>query len=263
MAGLGSGKIDLMSETDQNRPGPPTHRPIQSFVRRQGKITAGQRAARAQLLADWSIPYRPAPLNFAEVFGRSAPVTLEIGFGMGESTARMAQQMPERDFLGLEVYPAGVGALLRRIQLQEIPNIRIIEHDAVEVLEHCIPDASLDTVLIFFPDPWPKLRHHKRRLIQAPFVSRLVPKLAPGGLLHCATDWMPYAEQMLAVLGGCPDLQNRAGAGYASRPAWRPLTKFESRGLGLGHSVADLLFERRPPACRPPASRPPEDRAEG
>lgn len=235
-----------MSEIDPNAAPETLFRHIKSFVRRQGKITAGQRLAREQLLADWSIPYAAQPLSYESIFGRAAPVTLEIGFGMGETTARMAQAMPDRNFLGVEVYPAGVGALLKRIQAESIPNIRIIEHDAVEVLEHCIPNNSLESVHIYFPDPWPKARHHKRRLIQPPFVEKLAPKLRPGGLLHCATDWAPYAEQMLEVLGACTQLQNRAGQGYAERPDWRPLTKFEGRGLRLGHPVADLLFERRP-----------------
>lgn len=217
---------------------------IKSFVRRQGKITAGQRLAREQLLARWSLPFQTAPLQFIEVFGRAAPVTLEIGFGMGETTAAMAKAMPERDFLGLEVYPAGVGALLRRIEEEQLSNVRILEHDAVEVLTHCIPDASLASVHIYFPDPWPKARHHKRRLIQPPFIEQLVPKLQLGGLLHCATDWAPYAEQMLSVLQGCERLQNCSDQGYSPRPSWRPETKFEQRGLRLGHSVADLLFTR-------------------
>ncbi|MEY4013400.1 MAG: hypothetical protein RLZZ290_264 [Pseudomonadota bacterium] len=217
---------------------------IKSFVRRQGKITAGQRLAREQLLSRWSIPFEHAPLEFTERFGRSAPTTLEIGFGMGETTARMAQDMPDRNFLGLEVYPAGVGALLKRIESEGITNIRIMEHDAVEVLEHCIPDESLESVHIYFPDPWPKARHHKRRLIQPPFVNQLVPKLRIGGLLHCATDWAPYGEQMLEVLSSCTHLRNRSATGYSPKPDWRPLTKFESRGLRLGHPVVDLLFER-------------------
>jgi tRNA (guanine-N7-)-methyltransferase len=217
---------------------------IKSFVRRQGKITAGQRLAREQLLSRWSIPFEHAPLEFTEHFGRSAPTTLEIGFGMGETTARMAQDMPDRNFLGLEVYPAGVGALLKRIESEGITNIRIMEHDAVEVLEHCIPDESLESVHIYFPDPWPKARHHKRRLIQPPFVNQLVPKLRIGGLLHCATDWAPYGEQMLEVLSSCTHLRNRSATGYSPKPDWRPLTKFESRGLRLGHPVVDLLFER-------------------
>ena len=217
---------------------------IKSFVRRQGKITIGQRLAREQLLSRWSIPFQDAPLQFKELFGRDAPTTLEIGFGMGETTARMAQAMPERNFLGLEVYPAGVGALLKRIEAEDIPNIRIMEHDAVEVLRDCIPDGSLESVHIYFPDPWPKARHHKRRLIQPPFIEQLTPKLRMGGLLHCATDWAPYAEQMLEVLSGCKGLRNLSGAGYSDKPDWRPLTKFESRGLRLGHPVADLLFER-------------------
>lgn len=233
-----------MSETEPSLPPAGRSGHIRSFVRRQGKITAGQRLAREQLLSQWSLPYQATRLNLEAVFGRAAPVTLEIGFGMGETTAQMAQAMPERNFLGLEVYPAGVGSLLRRIESEGISNIRIIEHDAVEVLEHCIGDGCLESVHIYFPDPWPKARHHKRRLIQPLFIERLVPKLRLGGLLHCATDWAPYAEQMLEVLEACSGLQNCAGRGYAPRPEWRPLTKFESRGLRLGHPVSDLLFAR-------------------
>jgi tRNA (guanine-N7-)-methyltransferase len=171
-------------------------------------------------------------------------MVLEIGFGMGAATAEIASTRPESDFIGVEVHPPGVGALLQRIDEGGLNNVRIVAHDAVEVLEHMLAPASLAGVHIFFPDPWHKTKHHKRRLIQTPLVRLLTSRLAPGGLLHCATDWAPYAEQMLEVLGAEPGLQNTA-QGYALRPAYRPLTKFESRGLRLGHGVWDLLFIKR------------------
>ena len=166
---------------------------------------------------------------------------LEIGFGMGDATAAIAAALPETDFLGVEVHTPGVGALLRQIGERGLSNVRIVQHDAVEVLETMIPLASLAAVHLFFPDPWHKLRHHKRRLIQAPFVAKLALHLAPGGSLHCATDWEPYAQQMLEVLSAEPMLANTA-AGYAPKPGYRPLTKFEARGLKLGHGVWDLVF---------------------
>ena len=182
----------------------------------------------------------------AALFGRAAPLVVEIGFGMGSATAAIAAAAPDRDFLGIEVHPPGVGALLQRIDEGALGNVRIVQHDAVEVLERMIAPASVAAVHIFFPDPWPKKRHHKRRLIQPPFVRLLASRLAAGGTLHCATDWLPYAEQMLAVLSAEPTLANAAGAGFAARPATRPLTKFEQRGLARGHGVRDLLFTKRP-----------------
>lgn len=164
---------------------------------------------------------------------------------MGETTAQIARQNPELNFLGVEVYPAGVGALLARIEAQHIDNLRIVEHDAVEVLQMGLPEGCLQGVHIYFPDPWPKKRHHKRRLIQPAFVDLLASRIVPGGYVHCATDWQPYADQMLEVLSACSLLQNSA-QGFASRPDWRPLTKFEARGLHLGHAVSDLIFRRLP-----------------
>jgi len=217
---------------------------IKSYVRRAGRTTAAQARAFEELGPQLILPFRQAPLDAAAAFGRSAPLVLEIGFGMGEATAHIATVRPQDNFLCCEVHEAGVGALLKRIAEQGQTNIRIVQHDAVEVLQHMIPPGSLAGVHIFFPDPWHKKRHHKRRLIQPPLVAQLADRLAPGGYLHCATDWQPYAEQMLAVLGAEPLLANSAPA-YAPQPDYRPLTKFENRGLRLGHGVWDLVFTRR------------------
>ncbi|MGE5865133.1 MAG: tRNA (guanosine(46)-N7)-methyltransferase TrmB [Rhizobacter sp.] len=219
-------------------------RSIRSFVVRAGRMGTGQMRALEQLGPRFVLPYRAETLDPAEVFGRTAPLVLEIGFGMGDATARIAEALPDTDFLGVEVHTPGVGALLKHIDERQLGNIRIVQHDAVEVLEHMIAPGSLAGVHIFFPDPWHKKKHNKRRLIQAPFVSRLVTRLAPGGYLHCATDWQPYAEQMLEVLSAEPGLVNTVD-GYAPKPAYRPLTKFENRGLRLGHGVWDLVFKRR------------------
>lgn len=218
-------------------------RAIRSFVVRAGRMGTGQIKALAELGPRFVLPFAQAPLDTARVFGRQAPVVLEIGFGMGGATAQIAQTLPDHDFIGCEVHEPGVGALLKLIGEQDIPNIRIFQHDAVEVLQHMIPQGFLAGVHIFFPDPWHKKRHNKRRLIQPEFVARLVQHLAPGGYLHCATDWEPYAQQMLEVLSAEPRLANTA-EGYAPKPAYRPLTKFENRGLKLGHGVWDLVFRR-------------------
>ena len=186
-------------------------------------------------------------MDFEAVFGRTAPTILEIGFGMGEATAHIAALGPGKNFLCCEVHTPGVGALLKRIDEQALTNIRILQHDAVEVIDHMLPLASLDGVQIFFPDPWHKKKHNKRRLIQSPLIAKLAARLKPGGTLHCATDWQPYAEQILGVLSAEPLLKNTAGAssgGYAPKPAYRPLTKFENRGIKLGHGVWDVVFIR-------------------
>ena len=221
---------------------------IKSFVKRAGRTTTGQAKAFETLGPRFLLGYAPAPLDAVAAFGRSAPLILEIGFGMGEATAHIARVRPGDNFLCCEVHEPGVGALLKRIGEHGIGNIRILQHDAVEVLDHMLPEASLDGVHIFFPDPWHKKKHNKRRLIQAPLVGKLAQRLKPGGYLHCATDWQPYAEQMLAVLTAEPLLVNSAAdaglGGYAPKPDYRPLTKFENRGLRLGHGVWDLVFRR-------------------
>jgi tRNA (guanine-N7-)-methyltransferase len=220
-----------------NRP----RRSIRSFVVRAGRMGPGQTRALAALGPRFVLPFAAQPVDFAQAFGRTAPRVLEIGFGMGDATATIAQALPGTDFIGVEVHTPGVGALLKRIGELELTNLRLIQHDAVEVLAHMIAPQSLAGVHVFFPDPWHKKKHNKRRLIQPGFVHLLASRLAPGGYLHCATDWQPYAEQMLAVLSAEPALRNTA-AGYAARPDYRPLTKFENRGLKLGHGVWDLVF---------------------
>ncbi len=217
---------------------------IKSFVRRAGRTTTGQAKAFEDLGPRFIVPYAPAPLDALSVFGRSAPLVLEIGFGMGEATAHIARMRPQDNFLCCEVHEPGVGALLKRIGEQGQTNIRILQHDAVEVIDHMLPPGSLDGVHIFFPDPWHKKKHNKRRLIQPPLVAKLAARLKPGGYIHCATDWQPYAEQMLQVLRAEPLLANTA-EGFAPQPDYRPLTKFENRGLKLGHGVWDLVFKRR------------------
>jgi tRNA (guanine-N7-)-methyltransferase len=220
-------------------------RPIRSYVLRQGRATGAQRRARESLLPRLGVPYAPAPVDLDHVFGRAAPRILEIGFGMGETTARIAAQHPEIDYLGIEVHAPGVGGLLKRVAELGLTNVRIIQHDAAEVLRDMIPPGALDGAHVFFPDPWPKKRHHKRRLLQAPFVALLASRLKAGAALHVATDWEDYARQILEVLSAEPTLENTCER-FAPRPAWRPQTKFESRGLRLGHRVWDLLFRRRP-----------------
>ncbi len=222
----------------------PHRRTIRSYVMRAGRTTDGQQRALQDLGPRFVLPYTAQALNFESVFERSAPVVLEIGFGMGEASAHIAGVLPDTDFIGCEVHEPGVGAYLKRIGEQGLSNVRIIRHDAVEVLENMIPPASLAGVHVFFPDPWHKKRHHKRRLIQPELVTLLTSRLAPQGYLHCATDWEPYAQQMLEVLSAETGLVNTA-ADYAAKPHYRPLTKFENRGLRLGHGVWDLVFHKR------------------
>ena len=223
-------------------PHPP--RPIRSFVLRAGRMGSGQARALQTLGPQFTLPYQAARPDWAQVFGRRAPQVLEIGFGMGQATAQIAAARPDLDFIGVEVHEPGVGALLREIGERGLSNLRIVQHDAVEVLQQMIAPATLAGLHVYFPDPWHKKRHHKRRLIQPALVDLLASRLQPGGWLHCATDWEDYAQQMLAVLGACPALHNSA-EGFAPRPELRPLTKFEARGLRLGHGVWDLLFTRR------------------
>lgn len=218
-------------------------RPIRSFVLRQGRLTAAQERAVETLLPEYGIPYASTSLDLAVTFGRTVPKILEIGFGMGGATAQIAQANPDKDYLGIEVHTPGVGNLLRLMDEQGLTNLRVIQYDAVEVLRNMIADTVLDGVHIFFPDPWPKKRHHKRRLLQAEFVGLLCDKLKPGGYLHFATDWEEYAQWTLEVLREEPKLANTA-EDYATRPEYRPLTKFEQRGLNLGHGVWDLIFRR-------------------
>ena len=232
---------------------------IKSFVRRAGRTTTGQAKAVADIGPQFLLPYQTEALDFVAAFSgagpgqmeaENRPVILEIGFGMGEATAHIAALMPEKNFLCCEVHPPGVGALLKRIGEQGLRNIRIVAHDAVEVIDHMLPLQSLSGVHIFFPDPWHKKRHNKRRLIQSPLIAKLAARLKVGGYLHCATDWQPYAQQILEVLSAEALLKNTAAqthpelAGYAPKPYYRPLTKFENRGIKLGHGVWDVVFER-------------------
>ena len=215
-------------------------RAIRSFVLRQGRMSPAQQRACDELYPRYGVNLS-APLDLAALFGRHAPVVLEIGFGMGETTVAIAAAQPHVDFLGVEMHWPGVGALLRRIESMQLTNVRVLRHDAVDVVARMIPAASLAGIHVYFPDPWPKKRHHKRRLLKPPFVHALAAALAPGGYLHVATDWAPYAEEILATLAAEPLLVNTA-ADFAPRPAWRPLTKFEQRGLARGHAVFDALF---------------------
>lgn len=230
-------------------------RAIRSYVLRAGRVTSGQARAIQALGERFRIRFAPQPLDLAQAFGREAPTVFEIGFGMGDATAHIAALMPETNFLCCEVHEPGVGALLKRIGDASLANIRIVQHDAVEVLEQMLASGVLAGVHIFFPDPWHKKRHHKRRLVQPALVARLATRLAPGGYLHCATDWEPYAQQMLGVLSAEPALANtvdhtvdhiagHTDSGFAPRPDYRPLTKFEQRGLRLGHGVWDLVFRK-------------------
>jgi len=219
-------------------------RPIRSFALRQGRFSPAQRRAHEELLPRFGIAFAAAPLEPAAVFGRKAPVILEIGSGMGETTAEIAQAIPDRDFLAVEVHAPGVGSLLRQIDARGLSNLRVIQHDATEVVREMIAPGALAGIHVFFPDPWPKKRHHKRRLLQPPFVHELALRLAGGGYLHVATDWQDYAAAILAALVQEPLLENTA-RDYAPRPPHRPLTKFERRGIRLGHAVWDLVFRRR------------------
>ena len=234
-----------MSGTDDETAaeGPPASH-IRSFVLRQGRISEAQRRFHEQGMPRWGIPYQAGPLDLDAVFGRRAHRILEIGCGMGETTALIAERHPQNDYLGIEVHTPGVGSLLKEIATRELSNLRVIQHDAVEVLRDMIAPESISGIHVFFPDPWPKKRQQKRRLIQAEFVHLLATRLTSTGYLHCATDWRDYAEQMLTVLSGEALLQNMA-KDFTPRPPYRPQTKFESRGLRLGHDVRDLVFRRR------------------
>ncbi len=220
-------------------------RTIKSFVMRAGRMTEGQQRGLEQGLPKFGLELGDGLRDFDEVFGRQAPRTFEIGFGMGHSTLEMAAAAPEQDFIGVEVHRPGVGALLNGLLTQRMDNVRVYSCDALEVLRQCVADASLDRVLLFFPDPWHKARHHKRRIVQPAFAELVRSKLKPGGVLHMATDWQPYAEHMLEVMNAAPGYRNQGGDGqYVPRPQERPVTKFERRGERLGHGVWDLKFER-------------------
>ncbi|MGR8933042.1 MAG: tRNA (guanosine(46)-N7)-methyltransferase TrmB [Gammaproteobacteria bacterium] len=222
-------------------PNAPFMRQVRSFVRRQGRITAAQQHA----LQEYESCYCLDPgqqCDYAQVFGRQAPQIVEIGFGNGESLAEMAAANPDYDYIGIEVHRPGVGQLLLRLERQGLTNVRVYCHDALEVFGSRIADNSLTAVHLFFPDPWPKKKHHKRRIVQAGFIDLVTRKLIPGGYFHAATDWEDYAQAMRTVLDAAPKLQRLAGEGFSSRPAYRPLTKFEKRGMRLGHGVWDLIY---------------------
>ncbi len=260
----GAPLIHPVAEGDEGEYTAGRHGHIKSFVRRAGRMSEAQQRYLDEMMPKIGIPYRPEPIDLAAAYGRNAPKILEIGCGMGETTARIAEAHPENDYFGLEVHVPGVGALCKLIAEKNLANLRIGNHDAVEIVRDMLPEASLDGIHIFFPDPWHKTRHKKRRLIQPPFVALLASRLKPGGYIHCATDWENYALQMLEVLGGEPGLENSVAnpstaelaaaleadsaaglAGFAPRPDYRPLTKFENRGLRLGHGVWDLVFRKR------------------
>lgn len=244
-AALGAFPVRLTRRSTADIPvAAPPRRPLRSFVLRQGRISPGQQRALETLLPRFGIPYQSAPLDFDRAFERRAPRVLEIGFGMGDATATIAQSRPGDDFLGIEVHSPGVGSLLKQIGERGLTNVRVIQHDAAEVVAAMIPPESLAGIHVFFPDPWPKKRHHKRRLLKPAFVRDLALRLAPGGYFHVATDWESYAHEILAALAAEPLLANTF-AGFAPRPAYRPLTKFEVRGLKLGHGVWDVVFRRR------------------
>ncbi len=220
-------------------------RTIRSFVMRAGRTTEGQQKALDDVWPIMGLEVKDGPVVFSELFGRDAPVVLEIGFGMGDSLIEMASQQPEKNYIGIEVHRPGVGRLLSRAQEAGLSNIRVYAEDAIEVLAQCIPDNSLDVLQLFFPDPWHKKKHHKRRIVQPEFAQTVRKKLKIGGYFHMATDWENYAEHMMEVMTSAEGYQNKAGEGvFSPQPDWRPVTKFQKRGERLGHGVWDLMFER-------------------
>jgi tRNA (guanine-N7-)-methyltransferase len=230
-----------VSETSEEKP----HRPIRSYVLRQGRVTEAQQRAFDQLWPRYGLTLDEGQLDLRELFGNTNPITLEIGFGNGESLAEMARQAPEQNFLGVEVHSPGVGHLMIKLDEYACSNVRILQTDAMQLLRHHLPAPCLNRVQLYFPDPWPKKRHHKRRIVNTEFTDLLSKALVPGGVLHMATDWENYAVQMMEVLTAHPGFTNQAGDGnFSPRPENRPLTKFEQRGQRLGHGVWDLLFER-------------------
>lgn len=230
---------DVRSDPDE-----PRRRTIRSFVVRAGRMTSAQERAWHELWPRFGLEPGDEPVDFRSAFGRDAPRTLEIGFGNGETLLALAAAHPERDFIGIEVHRPGIGHLMLRADEQGLANVRVICRDAIEVLQHCLPDASLDEILLYFPDPWPKKRHHKRRIVQPEFVALAARRLRHGGILRMATDWENYAQQMLEVGSACPALHNESAGGFARRPESRPVTRFERRGQRLGHGVWDLAFRR-------------------
>lgn len=231
-----------MSETEQQ---PRPMRQVRSFVVRAGRMTEGQERALKENWPLYGLELSGGMLDFSELFGDERPVILEIGFGMGDSLIEMARQAPEKGFIGIEVHPPGVGRLLSRVREEGLENIRVFCEDAIEVLAQCIPDNSLAGLQLFFPDPWPKKRHHKRRIVQPEFAQTIRKKLAIGGVFHMATDWENYAEHMMEVMSAAEGYRNAAGDGeFSPQPEWRPVTKFQKRGENLGHGVWDLMFER-------------------
>jgi tRNA (guanine-N7-)-methyltransferase len=220
-------------------------RTIRSFVMRAGRTTEGQQKALDEVWPFMGLEVKEGSVVFSELFGREAPVVLEIGFGMGDSLIEMATQQPENNYIGIEVHKPGVGRLLSRANEAGVSNIRVYAEDAIEVLAQCIPDNSLDVLQLFFPDPWHKKKHHKRRIVQPEFAQTVRKKLKVGGYFHMATDWENYAEHMMDVMTEAEGYQNKAGEGvYSPQPEWRPVTKFQKRGERLGHGVWDLMFER-------------------
>jgi tRNA (guanine-N7-)-methyltransferase len=219
------------------------HPPIRSYVLRQGRFSPAQQRAHAELMPRLGVAYSPRVVDLREVFGRAAPLIAEIGSGMGETTVRIAAANPASDYLAIEVHAPGVGSLLKQVEEAGIGNVRVVQHDAVEVMRDMLAPGALAGLHVFFPDPWPKKRHHKRRLLQRDFVDLAVSRLAPGGLLHVATDWQDYAQQVLELLEATKGLRNTA-KGFSERPPWRPETKFERRGRKLGHGVWDLVFKK-------------------
>jgi tRNA (guanine-N7-)-methyltransferase len=236
-----------MTDLKDNKSGTEHHRPLRSFVIRAGRQTASQKEALEKYWSHYVIEDTESPLDAETVFGRKAPLVLEIGFGMGDSLAEMAAANPDKDFIGIEVHRPGVGKLLGHIKRLELSNLRIYCHDAVEILARCVADHSLSAVQIFFPDPWHKKKHNKRRLVQPAFIAHLATKLVTDGTIHLATDWQHYAEHMMAVMSATEFLDNTAGPGAYAINTGRPQTKFERRGQRLGHGVWDLVFRSSPP----------------
>jgi len=218
---------------------------VKSYVKREGRLTKAQERAIEEFWPTMGIDYQNAALKLSELFGRTAPVVVEIGFGMGKSLVEMAAASPEKDFIGIEVHRPGVGACLAEAGELGLSNLRVMDHDAVEVLNNMIPESALSRLQLFFPDPWHKKRHHKRRIVQSEFAELVLSRLQPGGCFHMATDWEPYAEHMAEVMNTTKGYVNTAQTGnYVARPEYRPVTKFETRGQKLGHGVWDLIYER-------------------